>query len=71
MIKIYALFLFIFSETILVNRGWVSSKHRDPKTRQGGQVEGDINLIGVVRLQEARPTFSMKNQEGSNIWFYR
>ncbi|XP_019865003.2 SURF1-like protein [Aethina tumida] len=58
-------------ETILVNRGWVPSKHRDPKTRQGGQVEGDINLIGVVRLQEARPTFSMKNQEGSNIWFYR
>lgn len=27
--------------------------------------------MGVVRLQENRPTFTPKNQEGSNQWFYR
>nr|XP_023014926.1 surfeit locus protein 1 [Leptinotarsa decemlineata] len=58
-------------ETILVNRGWVPSKHKDPRTRQEGQVEGTVDVIGVVRKNESRPNFSMKNQEGSKIFFYR
>ncbi|CAH0546509.1 unnamed protein product [Brassicogethes aeneus] len=59
------------NEIILVNRGWVPAKNRDPKTREKGQVKEEVNLIGIVRLQENRPTFSLKNQEGSNIFFYR
>ncbi|KAG5896343.1 hypothetical protein JTB14_005823 [Gonioctena quinquepunctata] len=58
-------------ETILVNRGWVSTKNKEPRTRQKGQVEGTVDVIGVVRLNEDRPNFSMKNQERSNVYFYR
>ena len=30
--------MFVSSETILVNRGWVPSSHIDPRTRKEGQV---------------------------------
>ncbi|CAG9818929.1 unnamed protein product [Phaedon cochleariae] len=58
-------------ETILVNRGWVPAKQKDPRTRQRGQVEGTVDVIGIVRTNENRPNFAMKNQEGSNCYFYR
>ncbi|KAI4471293.1 surfeit locus protein [Holotrichia oblita] len=59
------------NETILVNRGWVPAKSKDPKTRQNGQIQGEVDVIGVVRLHENRPNFMPKNREGSNIWYYR
>ncbi|GJQ71135.1 Surf1 [Trypoxylus dichotomus] len=58
-------------ETILVNRGWVPAKNKDPKTRQQGQIQGQVDVIGVVRLHENRPNFMPKNREGSSIWYYR
>lgn len=42
---------------------------KNPQHRQSGQIEGEVNLIGIVRLNETRPQFTMKNQ--SNSWFYR
>ncbi|KAJ8916898.1 hypothetical protein NQ315_013367 [Exocentrus adspersus] len=59
------------NETILVNRGWVPAKKKDQSRREKGQVEGIVDVIGVVRLHENRPTFSPKNKEKSNIFFYR
>lgn len=60
-----------FSQTILVNRGWVPAKYKDPKTRRKGQIEGEVDVIGVIRLHENRPNFMPANKEGSNAWFYR
>ncbi|XP_056643956.1 surfeit locus protein 1 [Diorhabda sublineata] len=58
-------------DTILINRGWVPNKLKDPKTRQEGQVNGVVDVIGILRTHEPRPNFTMKNREGSNIYFYR
>lgn len=58
-------------KTILVNRGWVPSNQIDPKKRLTGQTEGIVDVIGHVRLNENRPNFTMKNREGSNLFFYR
>ncbi|KAJ8969773.1 hypothetical protein NQ314_001610 [Rhamnusium bicolor] len=58
-------------ETILINRGWVPSKNKNPKTRQRGQIEGIVDVIGIGRLHENRPNFSPKHQDRSNIYFYR
>ncbi|KAF7275789.1 hypothetical protein GWI33_011261 [Rhynchophorus ferrugineus] len=58
-------------ETILVNRGWIPSKKIDPKTRLGGQTDGVVDVIGVVRLNENRPVFTTKNQSSSKLFFYR
>ena len=57
-------------ETILVNRGWVSRPHRDPESRQQGQVQGTVNLLGVVRLPEARPQFS-PSSKSDKMFLYR
>lgn len=56
-------------ETILVNRGWVSRKHLKPESRQQGQVQGTLNVLGVVRLPEPRPQFSPDHK--TEIFLYR
>ncbi|CAG9862792.1 unnamed protein product [Phyllotreta striolata] len=58
-------------DIILVNRGWVSHKNKNPNSRQDGQVKDVVDVIGIVRNNEIRPVFSMKNREGSNVYFYR
>lgn len=44
-------------ETILVNRGHVPFTNRPQQLRQGGQVEGEVELVGVVRLSDKRNMF--------------
>lgn len=60
-----------FSETILVNRGWVPAKHKNANTRKAGQIEDEVDIVGIVRLHENRPNFMPANKEASNAWFYR
>nr|CAD7198284.1 unnamed protein product [Timema douglasi] len=55
--------------TILVNRGWVPAKMKNPEQRKHGQVEGEVELVGLVRLNETRPTFTPKNS--ANTLMYR
>ncbi|KHJ45164.1 SURF1 family protein [Trichuris suis] len=56
---------------ILINRGWVPNQMVDPKTRLKGQIEGEVEVIGINRLNEKRPPFVMKNDPVRNMWFYR
>lgn len=56
-------------ESILVNRGWVSRKLLKPETRANGQVQGTVELLGVVRLPEGRPQFTPDRK--GEIFFYR
>lgn len=51
-------------ETILVNRGWVARNKMNPGTRQEGQVEGTVEIQGIVRLPENRPQFSPEHKQG-------
>lgn len=79
--KIYILYIFIFfinkyliiifSLTILVNRGWVSMINKDPASRISGQIAGQVELEGIVRLNEPRPQFVTKNVTDSRFWSYR
>lgn len=45
---------------ILVNRGWVPWRNMKPCTRKEGQIEGEVELIGVIRKNETRPPFGTK-----------
>lgn len=53
-------FRFSFSETILINRGWISRNRLDRKARPEGQPSGIVELTGIVRKGEARPQFTPK-----------
>uniref|UniRef100_A0A2P2I1S6 SURF1-like protein n=1 Tax=Hirondellea gigas TaxID=1518452 RepID=A0A2P2I1S6_9CRUS len=57
--------------TILVNRGWVSKRFKEPQTRREGQVRGQQQLTGVVRLQEDRGVFMPKSLEKVPFFLYR
>ncbi|KAM6431324.1 surfeit locus protein 1 [Liasis olivaceus] len=57
--------------TILVNRGFVSRKHLNPETRLKGQIQGEIELTGLVRLSEPHRPFVPENNVEQNNWFYR
>jgi len=57
--------------TILVNRGYVPRRKIRPETRVKGQVEGEVDLVGVVRLTEVRKPFVPQNDVANNRWHYR
>lgn len=58
---------FPFSESILVNRGWINS--RNPKKFK--HVEGPVEIIGIVRKNEDRAPFMTKYKPGQNLFTYR
>ncbi|XP_026907550.1 surfeit locus protein 1 isoform X1 [Acinonyx jubatus] len=57
--------------TILVNRGFVPRKKVNPDTRPKGQIEGEVDLVGMVRLTETRKPFVPENNPERNHWHYR
>lgn len=57
--------------TILVNRGYVPRQKIRPETRMKGQVEGEVEVVGVVRLTENRKPFVPNNDVEKNRWHYR
>ncbi|TNN68137.1 Surfeit locus protein 1 [Liparis tanakae] len=57
--------------TILVNRGYVPRQKIRPETRMKGQVEGEVEVVGVVRLTEQRKPFVPNNDVEKNRWHYR
>lgn len=57
--------------TILVNRGWVPRKQKNPDSRVEGQVEGPVELEAVVRKTEKRAPFMPENAKGAVVFLYR
>uniref|UniRef100_A0A8C5R7R5 SURF1-like protein n=1 Tax=Leptobrachium leishanense TaxID=445787 RepID=A0A8C5R7R5_9ANUR len=57
--------------TILVNRGFIPRKKVNPETRLKGQVGGEVELVGIVRLTETRKPFVPENVVARNCWYYR
>nr|XP_057919495.1 surfeit locus protein 1 [Doryrhamphus excisus] len=57
--------------SILVNRGYVPKQKVRPETRMKGQVEGEVEVVGVVRLTEQRRPFMPNNDVDRNRWHYR
>jgi surfeit locus 1 family protein len=55
-------------ETILINRGWVSRKNLNPNTRKNGQIDGIVEVEGIVRLNEPRPQFSPEHRSGPFLY---
>lgn len=42
---------------------------KNPQTRLNGQIENEVELIGIVRLNEKRSPFMPENKGGT--WYYR
>ena len=55
---------------VLFDRGWVPSEKRDPATRRAGQLEGRVELTGVVRRAQVQRQFAPDNVPDKNVWFH-
>lgn len=58
--------------TLLVDRGWIPDAGRDPAARPEGQVAGEIELEGLLRLPgwTGLTWLRPENQPDENLWFW-
>ncbi|HUT51211.1 MAG TPA: SURF1 family protein [Alphaproteobacteria bacterium] len=54
---------------VLVNRGWIPLGRKDPTSRQAGQINGELSIIGYLRAQPRKGRFSPDNAPDKNFWF--
>jgi len=59
------------SNVVWVNRGYVSEGVKAPQARREGQVAGEVEVVGLVRMPVKKGTFSPDNDISGNIWFWR
>jgi len=52
---------------IVINRGWVPIKKMEADTRLPGQVEGEVEVVGVVRHTD-KGSFLAENDKKSRVW---
>jgi surfeit locus 1 family protein len=55
---------------VWVNRGWVPDARKAPETRPQGQVPGEVEVRGLVRLQMRPGWFAADNDPGRNLWYW-
>jgi surfeit locus 1 family protein len=54
---------------VLFDRGWIPSDKKDPAKRAQGQVEGKVELTGIVRRAQVQRQFTPDNAPDRNMWF--
>lgn len=57
--------------TILVNRGWVPKSKTSAHKRPEGQIRGEVELVGIVRMTETRPPLGPKQPSSGRFWHYK
>ncbi len=56
---------------VLINRGFVPEPLKDPSKRVAGQVQGDVEVVGVVRNTEVMGLARLPHDPVKNIWYWR
>jgi surfeit locus 1 family protein len=57
--------------SLLVARGFVTEAFKDPAKRAQGQIEGPVNLSGVMRAPEPRNNFTPADSPEKALWYTR
>ncbi len=56
---------------VFVNRGFVPMDRKDPATRPEGQVDGRVEIEGLMRPAEEASWISPEPDPAKNVWFVR
>jgi surfeit locus 1 family protein len=56
---------------VFVNRGYVPEARQNPATRAAGLIEGDTEVVGLLRNPAMKGTFTPDNDPAHNLWFWR
>ncbi len=54
---------------VMVNRGFVPVKFKDPETRREGQVQGPVTLTGILKLARKPGLFTPEPDRANRLWF--
>jgi len=57
--------------TVLVNRGFVASDRKETITRKAGDIEGETQVTGLLRITEPRGGFLRSNDPAHDRWYSR
>jgi surfeit locus 1 family protein len=57
--------------TVLVNRGFVPTEKRAPATRSQGQISGETEVIGLIRMDEPEGSLLRSNKPQEERWYSR
>jgi surfeit locus 1 family protein len=57
--------------TVLIDRGFVPEALHDPKSRAQGQVEGEADVTGVLRLSQQPGLFTPAPDLKTRLWFVK
>jgi surfeit locus 1 family protein len=64
-------FLLDDGRTLLVDRGIVPDRLRDPSARRAGELEGEQHIVGVWRIPDAPGLFTPSPNLARRIWYAR
>ena len=56
---------------IMVNRGFVSDRHKQPGTRMAGQIGAEVSIVGLLRKPGKKGLFTPDNNVAKNEWYWR
>ncbi|GAB4066605.1 SURF1 family protein [Ancylobacter sonchi] len=56
---------------ILINRGFVPMRLKNPADRSEGQVDGMVNVTGLIRMPEEAGLFTPPNDPSKDAWYVR
>lgn len=59
------------AHVIWINRGYVPDRLKSPDARQAGQVDGEVEVTGLVRMPGQTSMFTPDNAVDKNIWYWR
>ncbi len=55
---------------VLINRGWIPLKLRDPKERLAGQINGKVRVQGLVTGEDTPGWMTPDNVPTENFWYW-
>ncbi len=57
--------------TVLVNRGFVPADKKERDTRSEGDANGEVTVVGLLRMSEPKGAFLRANDVSADRWFSR
>ena len=58
------------AQVVWVNRGFVPDARRDPASRPEGQLSGEVEVTGLVRVPHGPGLFAPANDVAHNLWYW-
>ena len=59
------------TSVVFINRGFVPETLKDPAKRMPGQIDGETEVTGLLRMPGTKGTFTPDNEPQHNLWYWR